>query len=65
METLVVGIVSALVCAAVIDAVWSALRPPQIVYIQTEPAPHRRMGCLPILVFVILVLIAVRLGLEG
>jgi hypothetical protein len=62
--TILVGLVAAALLAAVARLVIRTPQPPQIIYVQVAPAEPQAQpgGCLPLLVLLLVVLVALALS---
>lgn len=59
--TILIGVVAAVLFAVVMHMFDRQPQPPQIIYVQVTPTEPSSMGCLPLLVLILVVLVAVSL----
>lgn len=64
MELLIVFSLIAFVAGAIARSLFISQRPPQVIYVQTEPVERGGSGCVPIMLIGVVVLV-VLLGVGG
>lgn len=56
MDTILMTILTACIATLLIRLMMPAQQPPTVIYVQAEPTPERRSGCLPTLIVLAIVL---------